>query len=117
SADTLRLPIFFPTGPGQITAHDAFDRERCGFAHDHGTAGQLVAEFFQVVRKLIEICGDKMILDLVKTFEPECRNLIQDCAFEWNRIWQNNIKGGEAIADNEEESIADVKDFTHFAAA
>ena len=40
------------------------------------TAGQLVAEFFQVVRKLIEICGDKMIFDLVKTLEPECRNLI-----------------------------------------
>ena len=49
-------------------------------------------------RKLIEIRGDKMIIDVVETLKPERRNLIQDRAFIRNRIGQDDVKSGEAIA-------------------
>ena len=36
----------FQTGPREITTHDAFDRERLGFLHDHRAAANCPAYGF-----------------------------------------------------------------------
>ena len=83
---------------------------------NHYTVGE-AARTQALARELIEIRGHEMIIDLLKTFKPKRRNLIQHRAFERNRIGQNYIESGKTIADDEEQSVAEVEDFAHFAAA
>jgi hypothetical protein len=72
----LRLLIFLPAGPGQITANYAFNRQRLGLAHDHRAAGEHFSIVCQLFRKLIEVRGDKVIIDLIEAVEPEGGELI-----------------------------------------
>jgi 23S rRNA (cytosine1962-C5)-methyltransferase len=58
-----------------------------------------------------------MILDLTEALEPKRGELIQDCAFVWNRIWQDHIKRGEAIGRDEKQRFPEIKNFAHLSAA
>src|SRR2546430_7874754 len=69
-----------------LTAHDAFDRQRFCFAHNHRAPGQLITERLQIFRELVKVGGDKMIVDLMEAIEPKRRKLIQDRALVWDRI-------------------------------
>ena len=81
SANALGFLIFLPAGAGQITAHNAFDRQRLRFAHNHGTTSELLAKRPQLPGKRIEVGVNKVIVDLPKPVEPENRELIEDRAF------------------------------------
>ncbi len=71
SANALRLLIFFPTGAGEITTHDAFDRQRLRFFHDHRPAFELLAKRPQLFRENVEVGRDEMIVDLAEFVEPK----------------------------------------------
>ena len=58
-----------------------------------------------------------MILYLTEALEPKGGELIQDCAFVWNRIWQDHIKRGWAIGGDEEQRFPEIKNFAHLSAA
>ncbi len=58
-----------------------------------------------------------MILNVVESLEPERGNLIQHCAFVWNRIGKDHVKGGDSIRDDKEQGVAEIEHFAHLAAA
>jgi len=58
-----------------------------------------------------------MVFDEVEFLKPESGDLIQDRALIWNGIGQNDVEGGKTIADDEEQGIAEVENFAHFATA
>ena len=86
AANALRFPIFLPARTREITAHYTFHRQRLGFSHDHRTPGKLLAKWLQFLREFVEICCDKMVPDIVETFEPERGDLVEHRAFVRNRI-------------------------------
>src|SRR4029077_15063694 len=86
AANALRLLIFFPTGTGEITAHNAFHRQWLGFPYDHGTPSKPLAERLQLFGELVERCRDKVIPDVVESPEPKRGNLVEHRAFVGNRI-------------------------------
>ena len=88
SANALRLLILLPAGAGQITAHDAFHREWCGFAHNHGTTSQLVAKFFQLRGIFVEIHGNEVTMGWER---PDLEIGIRDVALEMTR-WSHNME-------------------------
>ena len=109
--------IFLPARTSEITAHNALDRERLRFLHDHRTAGELFAKFLQLLREFVEISRDEVIVDLIEVFEPKRGELIQHCALVGNRIRQNHVEGRKAIGHDEKECIAKIENFAHLAAA
>jgi len=68
-------------------------------------------------REIVEVRGDKVIVDLVKAPEPKRRELIQDRALMGNRIWQNHVKRREAIGRDKEQRFPEIKNFSYFPAA
>jgi hypothetical protein len=49
--------------------------------------------------------------------EPEIGNLGEHFAFARDAVGHDDVEGGDAIAGDEQEAIAEVKDFADFAAA
>src|SRR5205807_7216862 len=86
-------------------------------SHNHRTPGKLVAKRPQFLWELVKICRDKVVSDIVKTMEPEGRDLVKHRALVWNRIGQNDVKCGDAVGDNKEQCLAQVENFPHFTAA
>src|SRR5208337_2174335 len=74
--------VFFPRGAGDVSTHDALDREHFGALHQHGAAAQLVGVFANGRRVLVDIGGDEVIGDDVgEVVEPEQGNLAEDVSF------------------------------------
>ena len=111
------LLVILPTGTSKITAHNTLDRERLRLFYEHGAARQLIAKCTQRLRKLFEVRSDEMVFGEVQFLKPESGDLIQDRALIRNRIRQNDVEGGKTIADDEEQGIAEVENFAHFATA
>ena len=109
--------IFFPTGTREITAHDAFHRQRFRFLYNHRTSGKLFAKRLQILRELFKIRRDKVILDFVETLEPERGNLVEYRALVRDRVGQDHVKSRDAICGDKEQPLPEVENFAHFAAA
>src|SRR4051794_25754425 len=58
-----------------------------------------------------------MIRNKAESFEPERRDLIQDRAFTGNWIIEDDVERREPISRDEEERVAEIKNFADFAAA
>ena len=58
-----------------------------------------------------------MIRREAKSLEPKGGDLIQNRSFVRNRIGQDDVKGGKPIGRDEEQSLAEIEDFAHLAAA
>src|SRR5262245_37814141 len=86
SANALQLLIFLPPGAGEIATHHAFHRQRLRFPDDHRTSSKLFAKRQQILRKLLESSTDEVIVDIIKTLEPERGNLVEHRALVWNRV-------------------------------
>jgi len=71
----------------------------------------------QLLRELLEVCRDKVIVDLAETLEPECRNLAEYGTLLRDRIWQDHVKGRDAIRGDKEQRLPEIKDFAHLSAA
>ena len=87
--DSAHAPVGFvllPSGAGEISADDAFNRERFRFFHNHRTTGELLAKRPQLFREIIEIRRNKVIVDLAEAIEPKRGELIEDSAFLRDRI-------------------------------
>src|SRR5207247_9684548 len=52
-------PIVLPTRPGDVTAHDAFDRQRLGLSYDHRAAREFGLKF---VKRCREIRGAENVI-------------------------------------------------------
>ncbi len=71
----------------------------------------------QFAREFFDVGGDHVILDKGEAPKPKRGKLVQDGALARNGIGENDIKGGEPIGRDEEESFAEIKHFADFAAA
>ena len=60
---------------------------------------------------------DQVIRNKVELIEPERRYLAKNFAFVRYRVGQDAVEGGNAVSCNNQEVFAEIKDFTHFAAA
>ena len=70
SADFPRGPVVFPSRARNVAAHDAFNRQRLCFSHEHGPAREVVAEFVKrrgKFRGAENMVGD----DVLQQVEPE----------------------------------------------
>ena len=110
-------PIIFPARPGEIAADDTLHRQRFGFADEHRSAFELIAEWLQPLRKFFEARSNVMIFSKGELLEPKRRDLVQHRAFSWNGIGQDDIESGKPVGRDEEEDVAEIKDFAHFTAA
>ncbi len=52
-----------------------------------------------------------------KFLEPEMGNLREHFAFVRNAVGHDDVEGGDAVAGDEQEAVAEVKDFADFAGA
>ena len=105
------------TDKAEITAHNAFNRQRPGFLYDHRTPGELFAERLQFFWELIERCCNKVVRDIVESLEPEGGNLIEHCAFVRKRIGKNHVECRDPVRDDKEQCFAKIEDLAHLAAA
>jgi len=69
------------------------------------------------LRERVEVRRDEVIINLIEAFEPERRELIQDCALVRNRVGQNHVERRQTIGRDEEQRLAEIKHFAHFSAA
>ena len=120
-AVSRRRPTRFAGNPSNRNQQDTRARHTRSRAapsfFEHGAARQLIAKGTQRLRKLIEVRSDEMVSGEVELLKPESGDLIQDRALIRNRIRQNDVEGGKTIADDEEQGIAEVENFAHFATA
>jgi 23S rRNA (cytosine1962-C5)-methyltransferase len=58
-----------------------------------------------------------VIVDLAEAVEPKRGELIQDGAFLWDWIRQDDIERRDAIGRDKEQRVTEIEDFAHFPAA
>ncbi len=72
----------------------------------------------EIFRQRIIGLGEQMIRhERGKFLEPEMRNLREHLAFARNAVGHDDVEGGNAIAGDEQETVAEVIDFADFAGA
>src|SRR5438309_6501807 len=67
--------------------------------------------------KMVDVRGDHVALDKIKSPKPEGGDLVQDRAFVRNRVGQDDVEGRETIGGDEEKRVAEIEDFADFAGA
>src|SRR6266849_5350562 len=111
SADSIVLPA----RAGDVTSHDAFNRQRLRLSHDHGAACELVPELVEGRRKIRgaeDMVGD----DVLQEIEPEERELSQNAALVGNGRGKDDVEGGKPIRGDDQQLAAEIVDVTDFAA-
>ena len=117
--ETLPVALYsFQRGAGDVSAHDALDREHFGALHQHGAAAQLVGVFANGRRVLVDIGGDEVVGDDVgEEIEPEQGNLAEDASFVRDAGGQDVVEGGDAVGGDEKQLlVADGVDVADLAA-
>ena len=62
--------------------------------------------------------GEQMVRhERGKFLEPEIGNLREHLAFARDAVGHDDVEGGDAVAGDEQEAVAEVEDFADFAAA
>ena len=86
------------------------------FADEHGTAPQdFVAS--DAFGDGFVVAGDEVVFDdVLHLGEPELAERGEDAAFFRDRRRQHDVEGAEPVAGDEEQGVAEVEDFTDFAA-
>ncbi len=59
----------------------------------------------------------RVILYEIEFLEPKCRDLRKHLSLTRNRIGQNAIESRDAIRGDEEQTISEIVDISHLAAA
>ena len=72
---------------------------------------------WSALREILEAGGEQMVLHEIEPCEPECGKPVQDGAFAGNRVGHDAVEGRDAIRGDEEEAVAEIENFAHFAAA
>ncbi len=68
--------------------------------------------------KLVDVGRDQMMRhDVADLAKPKFRQLREDLAFVGNRRRQDHVEGGNAIAGDQQQFVAEIVDVAHFAAA
>src|SRR5438309_6292544 len=60
--------------------------------------------------KMVDVRGDHVALDKIKSPKPEGGDLVQDRAFVRNRVGQDDVEGRETIGGDEEKRVAEIED-------
>ena len=117
AANSLALAIFLPARPGEVTAHDAFDRQRPGFLHDHRASGQLAFVRLEQRWQRVRRPGQTVVgHDGRQLIEPEMGNLRQHHPFERDAVGHDAIERGDAIRGDHEQVVAQVENVADLAA-
>src|SRR6266852_5312880 len=111
SADSIVLP----TRAGDVTAYDAFNRQRLRLSHDHGAACEFVLELVEG-RREIRGAEDVVGNDVLQEIEPEERELSQNAALVGDWRGKDDVEGGEPVRGDDQELVAEIVDVADFAA-
>ena len=96
---------------------DAFDGEGLSLFHHHVTSSELGRGRPQLRGQSIARAGKEMVgLETSGLREPEIGNLREDLAFARDAVGHDAIERRDAVGGDEEEAVAEVKDFADFAA-
>ena len=121
--DSAMLPVLHPGRPRDIAPDDAFHRDALDLLANHratadigrvGEAtlrGQVGIEAVDIVHRLRHVVGD----DFRGAAEPEGREAVEDMALERDANGQYHIKGGNAVAGDDEQVAPEVVRITHLA--
>ena len=104
--------LFWIDAEGHIVNVNAAAAGLTGYARD-----ELLTKRLQFFGEFVEPCRNKVISNVVESLEPECGNLIQHRALVRNRIGKDHVKCGDPIRDDKQQCLAQIKHFTHLAAA
>ena len=78
----------------------------------------LRGERLQIRRQRIIRLGEQMVgHERGEFLEPEMRNLREHLALARNAVGHDDVEGGDAVAGDEQQPVAEVEDFAHLAAA
>ncbi len=91
-----------------------------GFAlfHNHGTARELRGERLEIFWQRIVRAGEQMVRhERSKFLKPEMRDLREHLALARNAVGHDDVEGGNAVAGDEQEGVAEVEDFADLAGA
>ena len=101
--------VLLQAAAGQIAAHDAFDREHLGLAHQHEAAAQVVSVGLKLFRKVCHIRRNQVVFDnALEQFEPEHRNLRENSALVRNLVLKNVVERRNAIGRNEQQLVTQI---------
>ena len=115
-ADAPRGLILLPPRTREVAPHHALHGQRLCFQHNHRALRKLCGKGFQRRGEFANVRGNNMVFDRVKVRKPERRDRREHRAFLRNGIGQDAVEGAEAIRGDEQQVIAEVEDFAHFAA-
>ena len=107
------LLVVLAPRPGEVAAHDGLHRQRLGPVHDHRPAGEVPVLRVGAERvRVHQVVGD----DGVGLLEPEVGDLGEHGALVGDRRRQDDVEGGEAVADDDEHLVGRVLvDVAHLA--
>ena len=72
----------------------------------------------KIFRQRIVRAGEQMVRhERGKFLKPEMRNLREHLALARNAVGHDDVEGGNAVAGDEQEAVAEVEDFADFAGA
>ena len=116
SANGAGFLVFLPAAAREVATHDALDGEGLGFLDDHAAAGELRGEGLERGRQGIVGAGEEVVRhEAGEAVEPEEGDLREDFAFARDAVGHDDVEGGEAVAGDEQEAVAEVEDFADFA--
>jgi hypothetical protein len=108
--------VGFPAGSGKITADHTLHGKGLGFFYEDTAIPQVGMIGLTGVRILVDISSDHMILHKRgHHLEPEKGNLREDDSFVWNRIGQDDIKGGHPIRGDHQIGITEIVHISNLA--
>src|SRR5262249_24929346 len=101
----------------QITAHDAFHRQRLGLLYDHLPPGEPRTARLQFFFKFLERRRDKEISNIVESLEPKRGNLIEHRALVRNWIGNAAVEAADRMGDDKKQCLAQVEHCAYLAGA
>ena len=106
---------------GNVTGVTVFGAElagkRFGLLHNHAAPRNLAGEGFQFLRQRIAGPREQVVrLERFRLREPEIRNLREHLAFARNAVGHDHVEGRDAVGRDEEQTVAEIKDFADLAA-
>ena len=99
AADGALGVVLLEAGARQVAADDALCREHLGLLDQHEAAGQIVGERLELLREVLDVCGDQVVLDarLLEQVKPEQGDAGEDLALVGDLVFEDVVEGGDAV--------------------
>ena len=112
-----RLLVLLPGAPGKVAPHDALEVDALGLAHDHESAGELLAMVAKGGRQVGHHARHEVVLlERVRLREPEDGQLRQHLAAVGDAGGQHMVEGRQPVCrDHQELVVGQLVRVTHLA--